>query len=260
MTLTRADGATLLMPGAHGPQRRGLLRVPALSLPNADLKLTSDGPFWQDSARTTPAVADGDPIGAWDDTSGNNRHALQATAGKRPLLKLGIVNGKPVVRFDGTDDTLVSTIVAAAAQTVVLVTKKRSAVSVATRSIFSFNGVSVLATDSDVDATGFWWFANQAAGSTIIGGDAAQWNIITISFASTASCVIRLNGGAGVAFDPIDTYAGITDFNLATNGLQYIDSDIAEAHQYDPNLSLSELNAVGAFLGARYGVTWTAAT
>ncbi len=66
----------------------------------------ADGTLWQDSARTTPAVADADPVGAWDDASGNGRHLLQATAGKRLALKLGIVNGKPILRSDGVDDFL----------------------------------------------------------------------------------------------------------------------------------------------------------
>jgi hypothetical protein len=70
------------------------------------LYLLDSGPFWQDSARTTGASADADPIGAWDDLSGNGRHVTQATSGKRPQLKLSIQNGKSVVRFDGTDDYL----------------------------------------------------------------------------------------------------------------------------------------------------------
>lgn len=42
--------------------------------------------YWQDSARTTPATAGGDPIGAWDDQSGNARHATQVTNARRPTL------------------------------------------------------------------------------------------------------------------------------------------------------------------------------
>lgn len=61
---------------------------------------------FQDSARTTPAAADTDPVGSWSDLSGNSNHAFQTTAGKRPLLKLAIKNGRPVLRYDGTDDFL----------------------------------------------------------------------------------------------------------------------------------------------------------
>jgi hypothetical protein len=47
---------------------------------------------------------DGDAIGQWDDLSGNARHLLQANGAKQPLLKRGMLNGQPVVRFDGVDD------------------------------------------------------------------------------------------------------------------------------------------------------------
>lgn len=74
------------------------------------LWLRADGTRWQDSARTTPATADTHPIGAWDDASGAGNHFTQATAGKRPLLKTGIVNSLPVLRFDGSNDTLVTAV------------------------------------------------------------------------------------------------------------------------------------------------------
>lgn len=40
--------------------------------------------LWQDSARTVPVTAYGQPIGAMDDVSGNSRHELQATEINRP--------------------------------------------------------------------------------------------------------------------------------------------------------------------------------
>jgi hypothetical protein len=62
--------------------------------------------LFQASNGTTPATADTNPIGYWGDKSGNGRNVTQATAGKKPLLKTAIQNGKNVVRFDGTDDAL----------------------------------------------------------------------------------------------------------------------------------------------------------
>lgn len=70
------------------------------------LWLKADGQLWQDSALTTRATADGDPVGGWGDASGNGRHVTQATSTKRPTLKLAVLSGKPVVRFDGVDDFL----------------------------------------------------------------------------------------------------------------------------------------------------------
>lgn len=60
--------------------------------------------LWQDSARTTPVTADGDPVGAWDDKSGNGNHLTQATSGRRPLYKTS--GGLHWLQFDGIDDSL----------------------------------------------------------------------------------------------------------------------------------------------------------
>jgi hypothetical protein len=70
------------------------------------LWLKADLGTFQDTGLVTPAALDGDPVGGWQDQSGNGNHATQATAGKRPALKLNIQNGKPVVRFDGVSDFL----------------------------------------------------------------------------------------------------------------------------------------------------------
>lgn len=43
--------------------------------------------LFQDSAGTTPVTADGDPVGLMLDKSGNGFHAVQATAGNRPVYK-----------------------------------------------------------------------------------------------------------------------------------------------------------------------------
>jgi len=64
---------------------------------------------FQDSALTTPASANNDPVGGWKDKSGNNRHFLQATSGKRPLLKTAAFNGLNGIQGDVVDDQLVNT-------------------------------------------------------------------------------------------------------------------------------------------------------
>ena len=66
----------------------------------------ADGALWQDSARTIPVALDGDPVGAWDDESGNGNHLLQATTGHQPMYRTEVLNGRPIVRFDGVDDHL----------------------------------------------------------------------------------------------------------------------------------------------------------
>lgn len=60
--------------------------------------------LWQDSARTIPVTAHGDPVGAIDDKSGNGNHLIQATAGFRPLYQ--VAGALKYLMFDGVDDRL----------------------------------------------------------------------------------------------------------------------------------------------------------
>lgn len=65
--------------------------------------------YWQDTAGTSAATADTTAVARWDDQSGNNRHATQATGAKCPLLRTAVINGHSVLRFDGSNDCLQST-------------------------------------------------------------------------------------------------------------------------------------------------------
>jgi hypothetical protein len=73
------------------------------------LDASDSGTLYTDSAGSTPATADGDPVGRWADKSGNNNHTIQADGTKKPLLKVNILNGKSIIRNDGVNDFLKST-------------------------------------------------------------------------------------------------------------------------------------------------------
>lgn len=61
------------------------------------------GSFFSDTARTTPAVANG-PVAAWADKTGQGHHYIQATAANQPTLKLE--SSFYGAEFDGTADVL----------------------------------------------------------------------------------------------------------------------------------------------------------
>lgn len=46
----------------------------------------------------------GSTVSQWDDQSGNGNHAVQATASYQPTFVANQLNGKPVLRFDGSND------------------------------------------------------------------------------------------------------------------------------------------------------------
>lgn len=49
------------------------------------------------------SLSDGTGVDTWTDLAGTN-NATQSTSTNRPTFKTNILNGNPVVRFDGTDD------------------------------------------------------------------------------------------------------------------------------------------------------------
>ena len=66
---------------------------------------TTNLTVWLKDAGLT-GLGDNDPVSTWADSSGNGLDAIQGTAAYRPLYKTNILNGYPVVRFDGSDDYL----------------------------------------------------------------------------------------------------------------------------------------------------------
>ena len=60
--------------------------------------------LWLKADDGTGQTVDGSAVSTWSDKSGYGYDISQATGSKQPLYKTGILNGQPVVRFDGTDD------------------------------------------------------------------------------------------------------------------------------------------------------------
>jgi hypothetical protein len=67
-------------------------------------------------------LSDNDPISTWADSSGNGNDAI-GVGGARPIFKTAILNGLPVVRFDGIDDFLKVTALAYGEFTILYVYK-----------------------------------------------------------------------------------------------------------------------------------------
>jgi hypothetical protein len=62
---------------------------------------------WYDANQEV--YADDAAVTTWHDRSTNLRHVTQTTVAQQPVMKTTVVNGRRIVRFDGTDDTLTRT-------------------------------------------------------------------------------------------------------------------------------------------------------
>ena len=57
-------------------------------------------------AAAISGLTDGDAVESWSDTSRNSHRVTQTDAARTPTFWTNVINGLPVVRFDGLDDSL----------------------------------------------------------------------------------------------------------------------------------------------------------
>lgn len=216
-------------------------------------------------AGITAVTADGDKIYQANDKSGNSKHMVQTTLGLRPLHKRAIRNGLHVARFDGVDDYLTQTFTADASYTVFLVAVKNSAVDGNFCTLWSIHDGSQLICTTAWDATRYNWYANEAVGHPPIPGlTPVVWRVIALRITSGAVMDIYADGGSPAL--NLDPAPGVTTGTIMALGAaggtvlgnNPINADIGECLVYDSALSSANLNAVGAYLSAKWATTWTA--
>lgn len=221
---------------------------------NLVLWLKADGTKWQDSARTTSATADGDPVGAWDDESGNSSHVLQGTSGYRPTLKTGLINSLPAIRFDGYDDIMSASI--------------STGTDVSVFSVFEWKRGAYSTIDTIAGADGSWLFyptnsfisgSDTAASLEEVGfggvdpwvngvSDSPPGNWPTSGYACFAGVIGSLPGGTNIQ---LGRYAGTSYFGQ---------NDIAELIVYDAGLSDANRILVQDYLSNKYDLGFATQT
>ena len=236
----------------------GAAAVPAFAPTDVSglvLWLKADAGTFQDDALTTAASADDAKVGGWVDQSTAGNTVTIADTSKRPTLKLNILNGKPAVRFAGSNTWLIKQFGSAYTQPL---------------TIFA------LGTASDKNA---YWFDVDGSGTNrvaIIFNSAAQDNTylfagagfqynFSLPLAATiytgivngASSYIYFNGSQVATGN-----AGTNSMGGVTLGARFtlgdvLNGDLYEILVYDAGLSVTDINRVGNYLNTRWGITWT---
>lgn len=203
------------------------------------------------------SLSDNDPVGAWPDSSISVNDATQGTAAKKPIFKTGILNGKPVVRFDGTDDTLVAgaAIGITGNHTYFVVVKMPNADYASPLWVTADDGAGVNLTgraDGSIDY-GIPWSQNSGASYY----DGTSFYIFSLTFDGT-TYRLRKNGtglvSAATASAPSNRTPRIGKSDALPTALN---GDLAEIIIYNSTLSQTDHNLVGNHLATKYGLTWT---
>jgi hypothetical protein len=245
------------------PPRAGLARARRASLPQAreSFLLPTSLPgmlYWFEGDQLTfqtsggaAAVADSDPVGEWQDLSGNARHLVQASATLRPLLRTGAngLDGLPILQFDGTNDYLQLTIPGTQTLTRYLVLRKRTAVDASLRFVHG----SVYTRSSD--GTGWNYNASQASGNAIMGGVVTDWQLMVLRHRDPAFLEVSSKGLILSVFDPANNYfstATTLAFGAAAGGTSPGGYDCAALLAYANFHTNSQVNGVAAYYRRRF--------
>ena len=236
---------------------------------NLELWLDAEQGVFSD-AGSTPA-GDTDDVQQWNDQSGNNRHASQATSGNRPVFRTGILNGKPVIRFTrsasevlqgdfGADFTQPNTMI---------VVFKRNGTTTGSSTSDQQQFVSVdLDAGGGVEVNHSLYHAHFSggvsgqkfsafSGEVLNTGEADTNYHIMMGIYNGVSGVIRLDGNETVTGDIGSLSAGgaYGIGGRSVTGDRNLDGDIAEVIFYSKLLSESEYNDVECYLADKYGIS-----
>lgn len=244
-------------PGLHLTQTGRAAAAPFAPTDIAGLALwlKADAGTFQSSGGSA-ATSDADPVGEWQDQSGNARHLTQATGSVKPTLRLAVQNGLPVIRFDGTDDFLeIPDFLTGFTAAEIFVVVKADADPAADAGT---SGLWLLGTGNThypwTNGTIFDSFGSGAQQATDNPATTlAQFNVYNVSSASGA-WTNRLNGaeifttGTNTVSFPSGPRLGISAASA-----HWFDGDVGELVLYDSVLSAGNRSSVLAYLQARWG-------
>lgn len=207
--------------------------------------------LWVEADSGTGTTTDGTAVGTWTDQSGQGHHLTQATAGSQPVYKTNILNGKPVVRFDGVDDFLTVTFTQSQPIHAFVVTQFRTA----------RTGNNTIMDGGGDGWARIYWFSSTQVG---LYATANQQPNLTVAMLNTfhvlsalfngASSELRADGGTAVVGDPGTTApGGLTLGGRGGLGLEPGAVDIAACIAYSGILSTTNRQAVESYLKGKYG-------
>lgn len=194
-------------------------------------------------------IEDGDAVESWTGRGPNAGVASQSTVAKRPEYKTGIINGKPVVRFDGVDDLLTHTFGSSLSQA---------------NTIFVVGNINGAGPEYFIDGldgsnrhiiyrSGGNWFI--FSGANVSGGTSdANKHIFTAVF-NGASSSLRVDGASVLSGNAgAHSVGGLT---IGANNSESIllDGDIAELIVYSDSLTTDERDQVEEYLSGKYGIS-----
>lgn len=205
------------------------------------------------------SLADGTAIGGagneWIDQSGNANHLTQGTAANRPVFKVNIVNGQPVIRFDGINDflSMTSELTLGGAWTWLVVLSKSTV------------GGGQISIGGSANGNGFEHNFVNSKGCRVISAAGASNNAVFSAAETVWKCANAIGdvGGDTLVYEnktqrnPALAVVQIPTVNVIgqRSGGSFLDGDIAEILIYSANLTLAQRDSlIDDFLQLKYAL------
>ncbi len=196
---------------------------------------------------------DGNAISTWADSSGSGNDASQATGANQPIYKTSILNSKPVLRFDGTDDRMTMTLSPSNPFTIMVVYCARLADSSGRRAVAGSNNW-LLGPYSNEHRLFQGAFASGAQAAVV----AATFVINeTVSTAGTATHFVNGTSRGTISSPgaPGTIRIGASEHNAPGTFTEHLDGDVAEVIVYSKALNSTEQSQIHSYLQDKYAIT-----
>jgi hypothetical protein len=211
---------------------------------------------------TQPANASS--VSSWVDKSGNGNTVTQATGANQPTYRTNVLNGKPVVRFDGVNDLMGKSSASSLGTTVTMFVVGTTNGNASTRGTFfdystgaaTNTGANIVQRDAGPDMTvGFFDGTLDQFSS---GAIALPYTAVMYCYNTGSDGFLFLNGtqAATGATGNISGAPNAYTIGSLFNGVAswFLNGDVAEVIFYNGNISTAQKLLVNRYLGNKWGI------
>ena len=204
------------------------------------------------------SLADNDAVVTWADSSGN---ANDGTGVNGPIYKVNIVNGKPVVRYNGVDErfTLPDALFSGMTQGEVFAVLKVDndpPAALEQSGLWNFGSAAQMGHYPFTDSSVYEAFGTSSRKATGNPTDSlASFHLLNI-WSVASDWVMNVNGtqhfsdaSNGVGFPAAGITLGVS------SGTAFFDGDMAEVCLYETKLSAGDRTIVKTYIASKYGLT-----
>lgn len=211
--------------------------------------LTLSPLFWFDAADSASVTLNGSTVSQWNDKSGNGYHLTQGTAGSQPTYTSAGQNGRNIITFDGTSDTLSRSTTPTVTQPFsVWIAMKWNALTAEQRLMMCGSNLQIYL------APTFTMYAGSNA--AVSGGDSTSVPIVYGLVFNGSSSVARRNGSVISSSLAVGASSGSglrvgSHDNLAAN--TFASMSVYEIIGKSGTFSAGDITALEAYLKAKWG-------